>query len=148
MTCHECELLLAMEQPGADESGTDEHLAMCGACRDLAEEMRANAVALRSFAYDDLPGVRLPRPMRWDWALAAAAMLLLMFGLSRVFTTEKLVLPPVQVAKAPPKIELPPVAIPPKRIHKRKPEFLKVKMLTADPNVVIYWLIETKEGTE
>jgi hypothetical protein len=34
---------------------------------------------------------------------------------------------------------------------RRQPERLtplKVKMLTSDPNVVIYWLVDSKEGSE
>ena len=159
MTCHEFELAVAREESGAL---IEEHRHACAACRKLAEEMRANSEALLAFSDEDLPGVRNAvmaeirgrKRMRWDWALAAAAMLLVTFGLSRMLRVDPVPPPEVRVAVSAPKIEIPPVqavkqpAV--KQVVKRRTSepapALMVKMLTSDPDVVIYWSIEAGEG--
>jgi len=156
MTCQECELRLALDQ------NVDEHLSACSACRALAEEMRANAAAFESLAADPLPPVRHKvmtqiraqsrnrQLMRWGWALAAAAMLAVAIFLS---THPRAAAPAPQMAQVemPRPMEVPralPAHEPPlERSSVRKPEILKVKMFTDDPDVVIYWLVDKKEGT-
>ena len=132
MTCQECEIELGMGENAA------EHLASCAECRALAEDLRLNAVALRE--------MRVRPPMRWAWALAAA--LVIAIGLWRVRPAEK---PPERAAAA--KIVGPTrtaAVAPVKRVRKkRKPaEPLRVKMFTSDPDVVIYWIVDKKEGIE
>jgi hypothetical protein len=160
MTCQECELALEKDQ------NVDEHLAACAACRALSEEMRANAAAFESFADDPLPSVRYAvmsqvrsrsaagQVLRWGWALAAAAILVVIFAVSRNGREETR--PPVQVSH----VEAPiqnrdrqgadiaskQPAASPKRIRKQLSQPVMVKMLTPDPDVVIYWQIESEDG--
>jgi hypothetical protein len=133
MTCQECEIKLGM---GEDAAG---HLASCAECRALDEDLRLNAVALRE--------MRVRPRMHWVWALAAAAAIVLAIGLWHGKPPEKL---PERAAAA--KIVGPtrtPVA-PVKRVRKKRqpPEPLRVKMFTSDPDVVIYWIVDKKEGIE
>jgi hypothetical protein len=146
MTCQECELKLGMGEP------VDDHLASCKECRWLAEELRLNAEAMRD--------MRLRPRMHWEWALAAAAMIVMAFGAWRMTRVEKPTAPvkialargaapreiqqPVHIAKA-----VAPVARPKVRRVKHEPaEPLRVKMLTSDPDVVIYWIVDRKGGSE
>jgi len=130
MTCQECEIKLGMGENAA------EHLASCKECRLLARELRLNSLALREMRV---------RP-RMYWALAAAAIILMAIFL-RMPRVQQLPLP-VQVAVSAPQIELPPVRV--KHVHKKRvpAETLRVKMFTADPDVVIYWIVDKKEGIE
>lgn len=147
MTCQECELALAGEESNAV---AEQHLEVCAACRELGEEMRANSAALRDMSSEVFPSGQ--RRIRWDWALAAAAMLVLAFGLFRAHPREVAVATPPQLkVPAPVPVIAPAERAVIRRVHRRKPApagVLKVKMLTSDPSVVIYWLIETKEGIE
>jgi hypothetical protein len=134
MTCRECELLLGNFE---DAGG---HLAGCAACRALAEDLRLNSAALREMEMRPAP--------RWEWALAAAAMILMAIAAWRIQPI------PTEPGPAPhmAKVEAPKPA-PVVRRHapqtkKQKFEPLKVKMLTSDPDVVIYWIVDRKEGTE
>jgi hypothetical protein len=129
MTCQECELKLGLNQDAS------EHLAWCAECRLLAEELHLNADALRDMRVR--PGM--------PWALAAAAVLLLIF--LRVPEVKQFPMPPVRIAVA----EKAPVAVPRRKVRKRihhAPEPLRVKMFTSDPDVVIYWIVDKKEGYE
>jgi anti-sigma factor RsiW len=161
MTCQECELALAMEQNKVQN--VDEHLAVCSACRALAEELRANAAAFESFADDPLPSVRhhvmaqvrsrsaARQVLRWGWAVAAAAAIVVATFLVRSTAPEQTV-PPVHVSQVQSRDgqgadarEIPP---PPRarRTHRQLVQPLMVKMLTSDPDVVIYWQIESEDG--
>ena len=99
----------------------------CAECRAVADEMSMNTEALSVFRDEELPPlvVRIPRraPVVPWVAAAAAAVLLLALALPHRQRTA------------------PPVPVTPKR-----PEPSKIKMLTPDPDVVIYWLIDAKEG--
>ncbi len=136
MTCQECEIKLGMGEDAA------EHLASCEECCALAEELRLNSVALR--------GMRARPVMRW--VLAAAAGVVIAIG--GWWTSA--VKPPERAAAAniggPTRQEtvVAPVA---KVKHRpaRKREIaqpLRVKMFTSDPDVVIYWIVDKKEGFE
>jgi hypothetical protein len=134
MTCQECEIKLGMDEDAA------EHLVSCAECRGLAEDLGLNAVALRELRI---------RPQRtWAWALAAAAAMVMAIGLWRVRPPEE---PPKRAAAAnigrPTRTE--PV-VPVKHVRKRRQltEPLRVKMFTSDPDVVIYWIVDKKEGSE
>ena len=151
MNCRECESILARDEPTAEAQA---HLARCPACRALALELRANAEALAAMASEEVGRVSLPaiRPRPWKWIPAVAAMLAVGFGIrvaSRpptVATTvtvreNAIVTPAVEPAKPEvgrtPRSAAGPLAGQP----------LVVKMLTPDPDIVIYWLIEpTQEG--
>jgi hypothetical protein len=85
--------------------------------------------------------------MRWESVLAAAAAIVIAIGLWHGKPAEK---PPERAAAV--KIVGPtwtPVA-PVKRARKKRPpaEPLRVKMFTSDPDVVIYWIVDKKEGIE
>jgi hypothetical protein len=155
MTCQECELRLA------DDQIADEHLLECENCRALAGDLRLNAAAFESFAADPLPSVsaqvmsrvRVRRAVRWTWALAAAAMLAIV-----IFVAHR---GPVQPTEASiPATQQPirerqrpgPVTIANKPVAKRrstnKGAPLMVKMLTDDPDVVIYWQFESEEENQ
>lgn len=142
MTCQECEIKLGM---GED---ADEHVASCAECNWLADELRRNAVAMRE--------MRVRPAMRWGWAVAAAAAIVMAIGLWRLG-------PHLAPQKEPPKMAAAArigrptrseqvVAAPVKhvRAHRKLPpaEPLKVKMYTSDPDVVIYWIVDRKEGSE
>jgi hypothetical protein len=164
MTCQECELLLAREERNR---AVELHLAECSECRVLAEEMEANAEALRSLRDEEMPVlvVRARRPVRrWAWAAAAAAAVVILAATvslreretppppSRIGKTSP---PPIEFPQPPPGFARIPAAPSPKPVRTPRPkpvehaplkeEPLVVKMLTPDPDVVIYWLIEPKE---
>ena len=150
MTCRECELALGDE---LESLAVEAHLANCRDCSLLAEAIRANLTACATLACEEMPAVRLGvtarigakartrKLLRWGWALAAAA-LIAMIWFRR--PEENFAPPPRRFAVTPPKIEIPAAT----RAPKKKAAPLMVKMLTDDPNVVIYWQVETKEGTE
>jgi hypothetical protein len=135
MTCQDCELKLGM---GSDAS---EHLASCAECRWLAKELRLNAVALHEMRV---------RP-RMNWALAtAAAAIVIAVGAWKMTRVEKLALPPARIVVAQPVF----VPISHKKARRQAAhgaapqQRLRVKMFTSDPDVVIYWIVENKEGFE
>jgi hypothetical protein len=124
MTCQDCELLLLQsELSGAVE----EHLRVCTECRALRQDLRANALALELLRSEELPrlAVKIPRRRRmypWVAVAAAAAVFVLAFFAPRTP-------PPVRPAVS-------------RVVNEPAPPPLKIKMLTPDPDVVIYWLIE------
>jgi ferric-dicitrate binding protein FerR (iron transport regulator) len=105
----------------ADEPDSEvlEHLAVCSSCRALAAELEANAAALRAMGAEVLQA--RSRRRRWIPAVAAALLVLTIAG-ARIWPQR------------------------PQPVRVRPQKTLMVKMLTPDPNVVIYWLIETKQG--
>jgi hypothetical protein len=164
MNCQECEGLLASEESSAVLDG---HLAECVECRELAADLRANSDAFREMTAAPMPSVSgavlarvraqdaRRKVARWGWALAAAAAVLIMFGVTRHPQVAPTTEPPApQVGQAVPPAAAPLVANVPRVASKRqaKPPApqapLKIKMFTSDPDVVIYWLVEPKEGSE
>ena len=118
MTCQVCEMRLAGGDAGAE---VQEHLNRCAACRAMAEELNANAEALAELREEALPAVTVSRRRRkYAWIAAAAAALVLLAVLPQVRHGE----PPPAPAPAKPQA------------------MLKIKMLTSDPDVVIYWMVE------
>jgi hypothetical protein len=155
MTCQECELALA----GEDRvSSLEEHLASCAACREFALELGANSEAMLAFAAEAMPAAPRIKPRRQQvgWWAAVAAMLVLGFvsswAILRPTREPARVSPPVPllatVETQVPSLERPPVRLPVKRHVARQspqrsePKILQIKMLTDDPDVVIYWQIE------
>lgn len=156
MTCQECELLLAGDQPS---QACDGHVAGCASCREFALELSANSDALRLMAVESMPSVVVRRPQQWPRvamatvaALAIAAMIVLMLARPKPHTNPAVNAPePIARVESPiPENPAPVVHHKPRRAPKKnvQPEILQVKMLTADPNVVIYWQIENKKGSE
>jgi len=140
MTCQECELALGLEQ---SDARLDEHLRECTECRELSIELRANAEAFASMATDKFAPVRVPvgRPVLSAAFAAAAAILLAIFA---AFHFREQKLPPVHYTLGPMTLEIPQPPPPaPKRVRATQP--LMVKMLTDDPNVVIYWQIDAEQ---
>jgi hypothetical protein len=149
MTCQECELLLA---DGDEEASIADHLRGCVECRALQEELRANALALSSLRDDELPRVKVMkrRPaLPWIAAAAAAAVLaLIAHQTSQRRPVVETTLRPRQVP-APVTVTAEP-EIKPAVHRKRKPatrsapleQPLLVKMLTPDPDVVVYWIVD------
>ncbi len=124
MTCQDCEFFLAQ---GGTSAAVEEHFRGCTTCRALHEDLRANALALESLRTEELPRVevRIPRRKRiypWVAVAAAAAVFALAFFAPRTP-------PPVRPAVS-------------RVVNEPAPPPLKIKMLTPDPDVVIYWLIE------
>jgi len=152
MTCQDCELALGDDQMTAAVAG---HLRACPACSQLFEDLRANAEVFQSMSTEQMPPlnarVRVGRPVLpaaiGAFALAAAAAFAMVF----VAPTHEEKLPPVHYALAPMKFEMPPMraATPPHRAVARKPapatQPLMMKILTDDPNVVIYWQMDAEQ---
>lgn len=141
MTCQECEFKLGM---GED---VREHLAVCAECRLLAREMRLNAVALR--------GMRVRSRSSWVWVWAAAAAVVVMaIGLGVRKEKKAGESPALPIERAAVVEDFTAGHGPAPQVKKkhragRRPEQpLKVKMLTSDPDVVIYWIVSRKEGSE
>ncbi len=158
MTCQECELLLADGEAGGS---AEDHLLVCAECRALEKELAANALALGALRDDELPGMRMPerRPavarFAGTWMSAAAAAALFALIAHQVaqwkpivettprprLVTETLTVrpeePPRPVSKLP--VRRKPVAAP-RGVPAVEP--LLVKMLTPDPDVVVYWLVD------
>ena len=163
MTCQECEDLLAAEETSAK---LDRHLAEYSECWELAADLRANADAFREMTAMPPPSVRgavlgqvraretRRQVARWGWALAAAATIVVVFLGTRPVPVEPL--PPVISAKALAHGVVKRAATPVVNTHRKRQatrspapqEPLKIKMFTSDPDVVIYWLVEPKEGSE
>jgi hypothetical protein len=123
MTCRDCEFLLSQDEFPANAL---EHLNECAACRSLSGEILANAAVLREFRDEVLPfraPLVVPAPRTsWKWVALVPAFVVLLAVLLRWDT------PGTTVAPGP--------------LHAARPKPLMVKMLTSDPNVVIYWQIE------
>jgi hypothetical protein len=137
MTCQECELKLGM----GEDAG--EHLTSCAECHGLAEELRLNTVALKE--------MRVRPSVRWEWALAAAAAIVMAVATWKVTRVEKLPMQPVRVAVSAAKPVVAghgPAPRKAKRHLSPAAEPLRVKMFTSDPDVVIYWIVDRKEGIE
>jgi hypothetical protein len=146
MTCQDCELILAQGQVTGE---VEEHLQRCVECRALSHDLLANALALESLRSEELPrvAVQLPRGRRvFPWvAVAAAAMFAFALLIPRPQTLKPVASPVIapvasRAEPLPPPIET--AKAQPTRLHPQKVEPLKIKMLTPDPDIVIYWLIE------
>ncbi len=143
MTCQECEIKLGMGEDAGD------HLASCAECRWLAEELRMNAVAMRK--------MRVRPAVRWEWALGAAAAIVLGVFVWKPTPVERLSItaahgaaPQQQLFSRFPAPVAQGRARRVKHIQKKQipTEQLRVKMFTSDPDVVIYWIVDRKEGSE
>jgi hypothetical protein len=139
MTCAECELRLA---DGEADSAVEEHLHECTACRSFQEDLRENGLALEALREEELPRRRISRPARvfppvFPWMSAAAAAVILAIVLPGIWLATRPIEPDPVRAKLPDEVTV---------TASLKTEPLMVKMLTPDPDVVIYWLIDSKEG--
>ena len=164
MTCQECRIELFEDTPGREALL---HVAECEGCRGLAREIRANAEALAALRGEELaarPFVQPPRFRPWVWGLAAAAALVLGIGLPRMLEWQVVVVPEVTAPMQEARVE-PPAPAPEitkrtqagRRVQSRPApqevlpveapaQPMLVKILTPDPDVVIYWLIDPDKG--
>lgn len=156
MSCEECELLLARDEVGPE---VEAHLTGCPSCRSLAAELQANAHAMRALGEEVLPPVtmRASGIPWWKWTSAAAALIITLTGAwwtSRPAKSPQIVSVDVKVTGVVPKAEVPyvkaeiPAKLTPAIIPVANTEPLRVKMLTPDPDVVIYWLVDSKGELE
>jgi hypothetical protein len=101
----------------------------CAECQALSE-------ALGALRDEQLPSlmVKIPRRGRvvYPWVAAAAAAAILMLALPHLRRADQI--PAIR--------QLP--SLPAQMPAKAEP--LKIKILTPDPNIVIYWLVTPKEG--
>jgi hypothetical protein len=111
--------------------GVPEGEGQCRDCRDLADEIRINSAVLAALRDETILPLAAARNLRrkpafW-WGAAAAAVL---------------------IALALPLTQYRPTGAPIRDRHdvRDTSEPLKVKVLTPDPDVVIYWLIDSKEN--
>ncbi|MBZ5633885.1 MAG: hypothetical protein LAO55_12250 [Acidobacteriia bacterium] len=153
MNCEECELLLAQNDVS---SQVDAHVAGCPNCRALAAELQANAHALRALGEEMMPPLTVPErgiPW-WKWTSAAAALIITAgaaWWASRPVKPPQIVSVDVKVtgivaqAKVQPIPSVIPETLTPRivpAVQVAQTEPLRVKMLTPDPDVVIYWLVD------
>jgi len=132
MTCQECEIKLGL---GEDASV---HLASCADCRWLADEIRLNSHALRE--------LRVRPGMQWVSAAAAAVLIGIFLRAPKADTFP---MPPMRAAVAEEPVTAGHGPTPHRRVRRRSPaEPLRVKLFTSDPDVVIYWIVDKKEGYE
>ncbi len=143
MSCQECELKLGM----GEDAG--EHLALCSECRGVARELRLNAVALgdlrrRPFGYWAVAGAAAAVLVAVGvWVKPEAPVIMAAHGAAPLLRQQKHVDTNVDAGR------LEARATRPKTRRARKAEEpLRVKMFTSDPDVVIYWIVDTKEGVE
>ena len=157
MTCQECRIELFEDTPGRDALV---HVAECEDCRALAREIRANAEALVALQGEEMVVTPFVYPRRfrpWIWVSAAAAAALVLGIFPRVPERKVIVMPevtppsPVKMAAGPKTtkrtqaVRAQPRPAPPQPLPEPAQPLL-VKMLTPDPDVVIYWLIDPVEG--
>lgn len=173
MNCRNWEERIALhaggDLPPKEAAETEAHLQDCAGCRDFAAELGEHVAWMRE-AQRDLPvqadfatmraGVlerleprRRPVASWLVWAGGLAAIATLVFLLVRSPRSEPpkpapqvaLVKPPVQRVESPPTR---PTRRPRSRTHavhpKETPEPLMVKLITDDPDVVIYLVVDPK----
>jgi predicted anti-sigma-YlaC factor YlaD len=162
MNCVEWETRVALDAGGdlngAEAAAVERHLGECSACQVLWSGVRESLAVLQA-AHAELPAAadftavrsrvmseleRRARPWRrlaWISGVAAAAVLLLLaFSPARVVVPEA----PRMLARIPP---VPAVRVPVRQAaahgaHATWRAPLTVKLQTADPNIVIYWIAE------
>jgi len=164
MTCQECQIELFDDAPGRDALL---HVAECEGCRELAREIRANAEALAALRGEELAARPFVQPRRfqpWVWGLAAAAALALGIALPRMLDRQvvevPVITPPIQDAQVEPPAAVPEIKKRTQAVRRAKArpmpqevlpveepaQPMLVKILTPDPDVVIYWLIDPDKG--
>jgi hypothetical protein len=168
MNCREWEERIAGD---LDDPAVVEHVAECAGCRVFASGLRETIEWLREGHREEIaPGAyaavrsrvrsELAARRRWGWVWVAgvvAAGLVLGVGVRSKMRVEEL----PGVALAVPKAPVASAAAPLRRMPARKPEWraggsrtggklhqrteeVVVKIETGDPDVVIYWIAETK----
>lgn len=162
MSCERWEEPIALYVEGdlAGPRPVEEHLRGCSGCREFAAEIRASQAALKDLGDEPVDPALLaairarvldrvaapPRRLAW-WLAPVAAALLVVLSIPK---EEPLVVRTPAPPRAP-EIARSTVARPPaplRRVHRvarRQAESsapLVIKILTEDPDVVIYWVGE------
>jgi anti-sigma factor RsiW len=176
MNCagREKRIALAVEGdlPAREAAELERHLGECAACRAFAGELRESQAALKELCAETVDAAvldairgrvmaqvaaqRAPASAfgwRWMWAPACAAALALVM----LWPAEAPELPPlpapvaaIPAAPPPPVIRQPRAvlrAAAPERPQQPVPP-LMMRIVTDDPGVVIYWIVESKETGE
>jgi hypothetical protein len=173
MNCRDWEERIALhaggDLPSREAAETEGHLQGCAGCREFAAELREHAAWMRQ-AHQSLPAAadfgamragvlerleRKGRPAGWwpVWAGGLAAMGVLVLVLWHNPRREPAIRVPIAAVAKPPiaTVENPPTrpALPARRrAHTVRPpatlQPLMVKLITDDPNVVIYWIVDPK----
>ena len=154
MTCSECQVQIF---DGELDRGAVAHLTECEECRLLEHEVRLNSAALAELRDDVLLSVAPKRRWLGYAALAASVLIAVAVGsyddrpefpeppaprIPPRVVQEIPAIPPLVLPGPPPDVK---VAVKPAR---KKEEPLMVKLLTDDPDVVIYWLIDPVQGEQ
>jgi hypothetical protein len=120
------------------------HLANCPGCRLFLEELEANGTALAMLR--EQPLIRWEKRAKIPRWLPYAAAIALVFGADALWKPETVAPPPpVRTAVDAPRFApMPrPVIRTVRRVKKsEKHESIVVKMLTSDPDVIIYWVTD------
>lgn len=167
MNCPEFEDRIALfagdDLPPAEMRHVSDHLEACAPCRRFADGLRRDRAALAELAAIDPPDtayaavragvMRQVRPQRRAWAswAAAAALVAVTLALSMLWRwrTSPAGRPPMPSVAAKAVLPDPPRAQPPKivsatrRAPRKTAQPMVVKIVTDDPNIVIYWISES-----
>jgi len=167
MSCtrFEDQIALYVEGDLPDAQGLAVHLEHCADCRGHLEALAESQAALKDLRHEPVdPAVlaavrarvmeRVMAPRRiWGWRVALAAVaaaVVLVALLEREPVRPIAPLPKLQVpAAVPPPPPVVRAALPPKRRARPRvaePEPLVVKIVTDDPDIVIYWIADNKEN--
>jgi hypothetical protein len=158
--------------PDRQRRGVEEHLALCVRCRDFAAALQASQGAVKDLR-EEVPDTETLAAIRarvltriasgeptqraglsWRLAYIAAAVVLVIGAVVWVLGRRPWEAPPLPrpVASMPPPVLQPEPRPPVRRAVRRRPaapkprpEPLLVKLETSDPNVVIYWIVESGE---
>jgi hypothetical protein len=162
MNCRDAEPLIALYVEG--DGAEPEHLAVCPLCRQFAGELRASQAALKDLreeAIDPalldavrarvLSRIAAPRRAPWWWLAAPAAACALVLLAVTLGPVPDIAPPPRAAVRIPAAPEAPQIvwAKPrPRAEYASVPkQALLIKILTDDPNVVIYCIVDSpKEG--
>ena len=145
MNCADWEERIALYSSGdLAPVEVEDHLANCPGCRLFLEELEANGTALAMLR--EQPLIRREKPAKIPRWLPYAAAIALAFGAGALWKPEPVEPPPaVRTAVDAPRFgPMPKPVIRTVRRVKRpeKHESIVVKMLTDDPNVIIYWVTD------
>ena len=153
------------------------HVAQCEECRDFLEAMRDSQAALHALGREDIdedalgrvrtavmagvyetPPARAAIPLRWAMASAMAAMVVLagfaayqaVPGPSEEQVSQSASMPLVLDADR--NVQMVQAPVPDAMVETRSEypavEPLMIKLVTDDPNIVIYWLVDGNEEYE
>ena len=160
MTCEDCRAWLALDEDSAELA---DHVKGCEECRRFEAGLaadRAVLAAMREPPADAYAAVRarvLAEARRgrtrrvWPWVAAAACVLAAVAGVVFRAPLREPVRPePVLFAVNPP-VGWNVVPVAKRRARRKAPavlsEPLRIEIQTADPNVVVIWLVDREKGT-